>query len=553
MKNTFIIQALSIKKRMKTSLLIMLVSLIPLLPARLFAQNQSGQASAGKDSIIYVGNIKIVRKNVFNPEVKEENKKLYLWVNKLHFLTKESVVRQELLFKEGQVCDEELLQESERNLRSLYFLGKAKIQAIPREDGKADILVKTQDQWSTTVSFSAQMVGRYYSAEAYFEEHNLLGWGKNLILGYQKNSDREHQQLSFLDGNMVGTHLVFQTDLYKLSDGHSYNFLFSRPLYSLSLNSTFAVQYRNEKRQIDYYQGGEELFSYQRRSRFFYAEHDLVMGKEKKKIASLFYQSENNTHSLPSASDSANYSDLLPANRKLQHLGVSLKLWHPQYEKLSYLDNFGMIEDVDLGWQVQGSWGLNIDHPFEKNRTDIASLKFLFPLRLGTNQFLFFSHSIHGDWTDDRWDRIVSQTETRFYFPTPYWQTLVFRALNISSWRQEKGYQLILGGTNGLRGFEKYRFSGKNELVANFEDRIYTPWRILTVALGGILFGDAGYVWNDKLSGQKLHADLGAGMLLGLTKSYNCKIIYMNLAKSLDSNDWIVSFGSRMYFEIGDM
>ncbi len=53
--------------------------------------------------------------------------------------------------------------------------------------------------------------------------------------------------------------------------------------------------------------------------------------------------------------------------------------------------------------------------------------------------------------------------------------------------------------------------------------------------------------------GRKLHSDIGAGILLGLTKSYDCKIIYLDMAKSLDSDDWIVSFGSGMYFEIGDM
>ncbi len=531
----------------------LLLSLIFLCPFKIFAQGCPESVFVEKDSALYVGEIKIIRKNVFDPEIKEENKKLFLWVNKFHFLTRERVIRQELLFREDEVYDEKLLEESERNLRNLNFLGKAKIEAFPREDGRTDILVKTQDQWSTAVSITAQMVGKYYSAEAYFEEHNLLGWGKNLILGYQKNSERDHWQLSFLDGNIAGTHLVFQTDLYKLSDGHSYNFFFSRPIYSLTLNSAFDIRFQNEKCQAGYYREGEEVFSYQRRNRFFYAEFDRMTGNDWKIIAGLFYQSENKSYTLPSASDSANYSELLPENRELQHLGVTLKLWHPRYEKLSFLDNFGIIEDVDLGWRIQGSWGLNLHRPFDKNRTDVASLKFLLPFRLSTKQFFFFSQTVHSDWTNNKWVKILSQTEARYYLPTPFWQTLVFRAQAVSSWRQEKGFQLIVGGTNGLRGFEKYRFSGKNELVVNFEDRLFTPWRILTVALGGILFCDAGYVWNEKLPGRKLHADVGAGILLGLTKSYDCKIIYLNVAKSLDSNDWIVSFGSGMYFEIGDM
>ncbi|MFH1337139.1 MAG: hypothetical protein ABII96_11530 [Candidatus Zixiibacteriota bacterium] len=546
------IKVLSIKNRMKTFLVIKLVLLILILPARLFAQNQSGSASTDKDTIIYVGDIKIIRKNVFDPEVKEENKKLYLWVNKLHFLTKERVVRQELLFKEGQAYDEKLLEESERNLRSLYFLGKVRIQAT-RNQGKMDVLVKTQDQWSTTVNFSVQVIGEFYSLEAYLEEDNLLGWGKSLMVGYLKNTDREHRQFSFMDGNIWGTHLFFQTDIYKRSDGHLCNFLFSRPFYSLEVKSAFGIQYQDEKDTIDYYQDGEDVFSFQMKNQRFYIEAGRSSGKQQKKILYLFYQSESKLNSFYSLEDSLNFSELLPLDRDLQHFGFSLKFWHPQFEKLCYLDNFGRIEDVDLGWRVQGTWGLNLDHPFDKKRTDIASLKFLLPFRLSTNHFLFFSHQTKGDFRNNRWERILSQTETRFYLQTPYWQTLVFRVLTVSSWRQEKGFQLLLGGTNGLRGFEKFRFSGKNELIVNFEDRFYTPWRILTVALGGILFCDGGYVWNDKLAGRKLHADVGAGMLLGLTKSYSCKILYLNVAKSLDSNDWIVSFGSRMYFEIGDM
>ncbi len=550
-KNEFIKMRILERKILERILFALLLTFILLSPFPAFAQSSMESTSAENDSTLYIGKIEIIRKNVFDPEIKDENKKLFLLVNKFHFLTKERVIRQELLFKEGEVYDEKLMEESERNLRNLNFLGKVTLEA-KRDRERMDVLVRTQDQWSTTVNFSAQAVGKFYSVEAYMEEHNFLGWGKSLIAGYLKNSERNQRQLTYWDGNMWGTHLLLQTDLYDRSDGHLYNFLFSRPFYSLETISAFTVQYLDEKSDMDYFQEGEELFSFQKKNKQLYLELGRSSGSEKKGVIYWFYQSQDLSNSFYQYSDSQNYGELLPQNRKLRQSGLSFKLWHPEFEKLSYLDNFGRIEDVDLGWRFQGTWGWDVCHPFDKRRTDMGSFRFLLPFRLGKKQFLFLAHLTKGELENYRWERVLSQTEARIYWTTPYWQTLVMRALSVSSTRQEKGYQLLLGGTNGLRGFEISRFSGKNEVILNLEDRIFSPWRILTVALGGILFFDAGYMGEDNLFGQKLHADAGAGLLLGFTKSYNWRIVRLDLAKSLDTNDWIVSFGSDLYFEIGD-
>lgn len=531
----------------------MLIPLFCLSSIPIFAQSSMELVSAEKDSTLCFGEIKIVRKNVFDPEIKEENKRLFLWVNKLHFLTKERVIRQELLFKEGDIFDEKLLEESERNLRYLNFLGRVKIEEVKRDHGRVDILVKTQDQWSTTLNLSAQAVGEHYSLEAYFEEHNLLGWGKNLILGYLKTTEGEHRQLSLVDGNIMGTHLLFQTDIFKRSDGHLYNFFFSRPFYSLEVKSAFGIQYMDEVGKINYYQEGKVVFSYQKKNNSLNLELDKSSGKEWKKILGGFYQSENTLNSFYSISDSLKYTEFLPENRELQHFGPLFKLWHPEFKKLTYLENFGRIEDVDLGWHIQGKWGLNLNKPFSKKRTDIASFRFLFPLDLRRNRYLFLSHLTKGELKNQRWEKILSQSETRFYWRTPYWQTLVFRALTISALRHEKGYQLVVGGDNGLRGFEKYRFPGKKALIFNFEDRLFSPWKILTVALGGILFADGGYVWEEKLAGEKLHADVGIGLLFGFTKSYGWRVVRLDFAKSLETNDWVISFGPHLYFELAEM
>jgi hypothetical protein len=544
----------SFKKGYKEKVIFfVLFSLMLLFPIPFLAQSGMESAFAEKDSTLYIGEIKIVCKNVFDPEIKEENKKLFLWVNKLHFRTREWVIRHELLFKEGDTYDEKLVEESERNLRNLGLLGKVEIEKIQSNNGSADILVKTQDQWSTVVNFSGQRVGKYYSIDTYFEEHNLFGWGKSLVLGYSKTTEKETRQLSFLDGNILGTRLFLNTDIYNRSDGHLYNITFARPFYSLETKYSFVSQYLNEDGRINYYQEGEEVFSYRGRDEQFYVELSKSSGEKWKRRFSPFYQWENDRHSFYSSSDSVLYAELLPPKRKLQHIGFSLELWHPRFEKLIYVDNFGKIEDIDFGFRIQGKWGLNLNKPFSQKRTDIFSFESLYPFYLRNNQYLFFSHLVKGEFDNIRWEKILTQTEARLYWKIPYWQTLVFRASGILSARQENGFQLFLDGANGVRGFEKYRFTGKNELIFNFEDRIFSPWKILTVGLGGVLFFDAGYIWDEKLIGQKLHSDVGIGLRFGYTKSHDWRVVRVDFAKSLETNDWVLAFGSRMYFELADM
>ena len=367
------------KVHVEKSLFGLLFSFILLSSIPVFAQSSEKFALGEKDSTLRIEEIKIARKNVFDPEIKEENKKLYLWVNKFHFLTKERIIRQELLFKEGDIYDKKLLEESERNLRNLGFLGKVKIEETKKDNSRVDVLVKTQDQWSTVVSFSGEAVGKYYSLQTYFEEHNLLGWGKTLILGYTRTTERENGQLSLMDGNILGTRLLLYADIYNRSDGHLYDVTFSRPFYSLETKYSFGSRYLNEDSKVNYYQEGKDVFSYRLKNEQFYFELSQSSGKDWKKIFSPFYQSENRLYSFYSYQDSSQYVEFLPPNRNLQHLGFSLNLWHPQYEKLSYIDNFGRIEDVDFGFSIQGKWGLNVNHP--QHRVQPSPLRLRSPAR----------------------------------------------------------------------------------------------------------------------------------------------------------------------------
>jgi outer membrane translocation and assembly module TamA len=71
-------------------------------------------------------------------------------------------------------------------------------------------------------------------------------------------------------------------------------------------------------------------------------------------------------------------------------------------------------------------------------------------------------------------------------------------------------------------------------MLLNVEDRVFTPINILTVALGGVFFFDAGTVWDDAVDLSQLNYSIGFGIRLGYTKSPNSRVGRIDFAWPLN-------------------
>ncbi len=72
-------------------------------------------------------------------------------------------------------------------------------------------------------------------------------------------------------------------------------------------------------------------------------------------------------------------------------------------------------------------------------------------------------------------------------------------------------------------------------ILINIEDRIFTSIDILTVALGGVLFADAGNVWakGQSINLADLNYSVGFGLRLGYTKSPDSRVGRIDFAWGL--------------------
>jgi hypothetical protein len=82
-----------------------------------------------------IGEIVLEKQNVFDLSNPKENNALYRLANSWHIVTRDSVLRQQLLFREGDPYVQRLVDESARLLRRNRYLYTASVEPLRYENG----------------------------------------------------------------------------------------------------------------------------------------------------------------------------------------------------------------------------------------------------------------------------------------------------------------------------------------------------------------------------------------------------------------------------------
>jgi hypothetical protein len=202
-------------------------------------QEGADRGRADRDAAgLTVGKIRLETQDIFSrSEVAEADALLGILrrtMNGLHTNTRHHVLRQELLFREGDPFDPEDLAETERNLRELGFLNR--IRVVPTDttsEGRVDILVSVRDSWSlqTNLTYTRSSGGdTRWSLQA--SEKNFLGYGVTLGAGLGADENGSYWNLWFRKRRISRLGLLVGVDYFQRSDGHYRNLFVHRPFYA---------------------------------------------------------------------------------------------------------------------------------------------------------------------------------------------------------------------------------------------------------------------------------------------------------------------------------
>jgi hypothetical protein len=446
----------------------------------------------------------------------------YRAANALHVRTRESVIRRELLFEEGDCLDPFLLAESERLLRGYGFLSRAEITALPRGDGTHDVIVDTQDDWSTRVDLRLRVDEGLRLEGVSLNEENLLGTGQRLgVFFFEREVTREYG-LQFATPQLARTRWDLTAAAGRTRPGTFVREEIAYPFVGEVSRWGGRQAFSRNDRYFNYITGDDPSLD---------ASHVLLPVREKRfdlavvrRIgergnmallgAGVSYQqlaypggvevAPGGDFDNRSPADSQQTSAVAMQRDEVNNIRLSVLLGHRNvwWVERRGLDALRGLQDVKLGAEAGLALGRSLP-TFEAD--DDLAVTFTVYTGFTAGDALFVGRA-RGDVRRDlaapagseEWEDLYADGEV-----LAYWQpgggprhTVVFRAAGLGAWNTRTPFQLTLGGERAMRGYHSERFPGGRRATLSLEHRFYAGWPFGQLAdLGTTVFADVGRVW----------------------------------------------------------
>lgn len=446
----------------------------------------------------------------------------YRIANALHPRTRASVIRRDLIFRQGDCYDPTLIAESERLLRDNQFLAAARILHHQRQDGNYDVVVETRDEWSARLDIRASLSDGLEFNGASLRESNFLGTGQTVELFYLDYAANRDYGAGFHTHQLGGSRWHLGTALGRSRVGPMAYQTLAYPFREESGRWAAREEYRQNHRFFDYLiddDGAERHLLLPTRTRALdlaaihrfgrpgshftlggalsYTEITFPGGADAVELI------QGDDFDDPQPADSIWLRPLHRQTTPLRSLRALLLLGQRKitWTKRQGFDTLRGEQDIRLGTELGLAIGRSLTaaqgphHLFTALDLYAANgtEEFLLAGRLRGDAQRYLGLGGGSDWND-----IFLEAEALAYWkPDPSGrQTLVLRGAATGGWRTTSPFQLILGGDLGVRGYPRERFPGGRRLLFSLEDRITFngPLRDL-MDLGATAFLDIGRVW----------------------------------------------------------
>lgn len=486
-----------------------------------------------------IGDIQVIRHEVFDVK-RKDTFWFHRFANRYHVLTKESTVRDDLLFTSGAPLALTELAETERLLRSRRYLRHAEvsIQSYCPHQNTVNILVESWDNWSLLPKIELGHEGGETKSALGFSQDNWMGSGNQLQAEYFNDSERDGFQLRFMSPNIFGKYWRTSMSYADNSDGESYAFDLEKPFYRFNSPRAYGLKLAKDIKTISEYALGDEINEYNSNAEFLELYTGWTLSQQQDTVQHLLVGA-----SMDERTFTANNATIwpVPADRDLSQLWLGWEWIEADYQKLQNIFLFHRTEDINFGWQanlrlgrLQQGWGASTSGwqwraSLQKNWV------------LSEQSWLIFN----SDYQQLDASRLPSQQ--RFGVHLRYIRHLTERQVWISQLRWSWGKNLFrdelttLGGDDGMRAFPLYYQTGNKAVIASSEYRYITNWHVyqlFDVALAG--FVDAGRAWDHPIQPNPLDQGTlyGYGIGLRILPSHSSRgsIISIDLAKPVSDN-----------------
>ena len=500
-------------------------------PAQLLPPDAALEAAGAR-----IGSITIESRQIFNLDDPRENYAVYRLANRLHWRTRESTIRAQLLFREGQPYRRQELEETERNLRRLQFLREPKVRPVRYHDGLVDIEVLTHDVWTLQFGPSYGRSGGTDNSSLEIQDNNLFGFGKTLAIGVGKDVDRTSTYFEWRDANLLGSRWRDSVHWTDSSDGYAHSLALWRPFYALTTRWAGGLSVAQSHWSNSRYLLGDKYDEYDSRARstdLYVGWSPGLQGRYTRRLSLGLRQDESRF--APDAGGAT--LGPLPADRVLRYPYLRFDLITDAFRTTTNKDQIGRTEDQQFGLNATliGGWA---DRGFGADRNAlIVDAAISYGIALGADHDLFTALAGSGRLEGGAATDARLHTEAGWYWSTSPHTLLHVRAAFDTGHRLDVDHYFELGGNNGLRGYPLRYQQGTRRAIIKVEERVYTDWSLWRLFdIGGAVFFDIGRTAGTNPIGAPQLGwlkDFGLGLRLGNSRSSLGNVIHVDLATPL--------------------
>ncbi len=463
-----------------------------------------------------IGNIFVDNNSVFlvsDPNLDQRFTGAYRLANRLHMRTRESVIRRELLFHEGGCYRPELLEDSERILRSTGYLADADVFSVRQPDGTYDVIVETRDEWSTRLEAAAGS-GEVTGVE--LREDNLAGRGARVAAFWRQQQGERVYGGRAGTPQLFGTHLDAEVSVAKTPVGFSGAERVAFPFRGEGARWAWRQAVFRDERNFQYFVEGPDglerrLFPVERTGwdvgvvrrlgrRGNLTLFGLVLAGERRTFPQDTFSTVEEGIPVTLLPGGGVVPGLEPVSAtRLVLLAGKRRV---TFDRRRGLDAVHGAEDVQLGADLEAAVGRSIGA-----LSDRDDLSFDFGLNAARDLprgVLAGTHLLLEAKRDRErpggavWRDIFGQGDV-----WAYWRpagdskhTLVAAAHAAGGWHAMVPFQLTLGHRAGLRGYPRQVYAGQRRVVVTLEHRAFLAWPVPRLFdLGSAVFVDAGKSW----------------------------------------------------------
>jgi len=485
-----------------------------------------------------IGTIRVDPRNIFDLDDPKESKSFFALANRLHITTRPAVIERSLLFKPGDRISRQVIEETERLLRSERAVYDVQIRPVAWRDGVVDLEVVTRDTWTLDLSGRYSRSGGKNTAGIGIVEYNFLGTGLQLGVSQTSDPDRDGKQFLLHYGHAFDHWTALHYEEGRYSDGGRRTASVTRPFYALDTRWAAGASWDDWDRTDSIYNSGDEVAQYRHRSEagevFGGWSTGLVSGWTQRVSAGVTMQDDTYEREPDTVAPVP-----LPVGHAVRGPFLRYEAIEDRFVKLKNRDLIAKPEFFDMGLNAT-----------------VQVTRALEGWGASRSAWLYSATAVRGfnlPWKHDLLATVKAQRQlastgsplSQAGFSLRYYAPQSARAAffaGLSGDRLGDGAQapdqLLLGGDNGLRGYPLRYQSGDRRALFTVEQRYYTDWYIFRLArVGGAAFFDVGRAWggvNQNAENGGWLSDAGVGLRLAFDRAAFGNVLHLDVAFPLN-------------------